>query len=276
MPKTETIAAPQQVNQVMSKSRDHSYIIRLSSIAGFFVIWEAIARAGVFSPILLPPPSAVLLAAKDMLFEGILLPNVAVSLARVCVGFFLATLIAVPLGIACGWYRGFFHVVDPIVELFRPIPVLALLPLAILWFGIGESSKIFLITYGAFFPIFVNTIAGVRFVDPILVQAAESLGATKLQIFRRVILMAAMPDIATGLRLGLGFSFLTIVAAEMIASQRGLGFLIVDTQLTFQTDRTLVATLMFGVLGYLMGSLLLKVESRLLRWKKGLRTHKES
>ena len=262
-----------ELSQITVKPRDHSSLIRISSIVSFFLIWEIVARAGVFTPVLLPPPSAVLEAAKDMLLTGVLLPNVAVSLARVCAGFFLATVIAVPLGIACGWYRYLFHIVDPIVELFRPIPVLALLPLAVLWFGIGESSKIFLITYGAFFPIFVNTIAGVRFVDPVLVQAAESLGATKMQIFRRVILMAAMPDIATGLRLGLGFSFLTIVAAEMIASQKGLGFLIMDTQLTFQTDRTLVATLMFGVLGYLMGSLLLKVETRLLRWKKGLRTH---
>jgi ABC-type nitrate/sulfonate/bicarbonate transport system permease component len=254
--------------------RDRSRLVRLASISGFIALWEAIARAGVFTPVLLPPPSAVLLAARDMLVGGILLPNIAASLLRVCAGFLLATAIAVPLGILCGWYRTLFNIVDPIVELFRPIPVLALLPLAILWFGIGESSKIFLITYGAFFPIFINTMSGVRFVDPVFVQAAESLGATRLQIFRRVILMAAMPDIATGLRLGLGFSFLTIVAAEMIASQRGLGYLIVDTQLTFQTDRTLVATLMFGILGFLMGMLLLKLERVLLRWKKGLEGRK--
>lgn len=257
-----------------AKTKSRRLIIRTASIVGFILFWELIARAGLFNPVLLPPPSAVLLAAKTMLISGQLLPNIAASLMRVCAGFFLATIIAVPLGIVCGWYEVLFNIVDPIVELFRPIPVLALLPMAILWFGIGESSKIFLITYGSFFPIFVNTIAGVRYVDPVLVQAAESLGATQLQIFRRVILMAAMPDIATGLRLGLGFSFLTIVAAEMIASQSGLGFLIVDTQLTFQTDRTLVATLMFGILGFAMSALLLAVERRLLSWKKGLGSRK--
>ena len=253
-----------------SMPRDCSPFIRVASILGFFLIWEIVALIGVFSPVLLPSPIDVLRAAKEMLVNGILLPNIVASLLRVFVGFISAALVAVPLGIICGWYRTLLDIVDPIVELFRPIPVLALLPLAILWFGIGESSKIVLVAYGSFFPIFINTLAGVRFVDPIYIQAAESLGATKPQIFYRVILMAALPNIFTGLRLGIGFSFLTIVAAEMIASERGLGYLIVDTQLTFQTDRTMVATLMFGLLGFLTSALLLKLEQRLLRWKSGL------
>jgi ABC-type nitrate/sulfonate/bicarbonate transport system permease component len=255
--------------------RIRSQPVRIASIIGFFLIWEAVTLIGIFSPILLPSPIEVLDAAREMLVTGILLPNIAASLKRVFAGFMLAVLIAVPLGIMCGWYRTLLDICDPIIELFRPIPVLALLPLAILWFGIGESSKIFLITYGAFFPIFINTLAGVRFVDPIYVEAAESLGATRLQIFYRVILMAALPNIFTGLRLGIGFAFLTIVAAEMIASQRGLGYLIVDTQLTFQTDRTLVATLMFGILGFLMSTLLLQLERRMLRWNKGLQQRKD-
>ncbi len=255
---------------ISSISRNRSQLVRVASILGFFLIWEGITLIGIFSPVLLPSPIAVLEAAKDMLVTGILIPNIAASLKRVFVGFMLAVSIAVPLGIICGWYRTLLDICDPIIELFRPIPVLALLPLAILWFGIGESSKIFLIAYGSFFPIFINTLAGVRFVDPIYIQAGESLGATKLQIFYRVILMAALPNIFTGLRLGIGFAFLTIVAAEMIASESGLGYLIVDTQLTFQTDRTLVATLMFGILGYLLSTLLLQLERRMLRWNKGL------
>ena len=259
---------------ISSISRNRSQLVRVASILGFFFIWEGITLIGIFSPVLLPSPIAVLEAAKDMLVSGILIPNIAASLKRVFVGFMLAVSIAVPLGIICGWYRTLLDICDPIIELFRPIPVLALLPLAILWFGIGESSKIFLIAYGSFFPIFINTLAGVRFVDPIYIQAGESLGATKLQIFYRVILMAALPNIFTGLRLGIGFAFLTIVAAEMIASESGLGYLIVDTQLTFQTDRTLVATLMFGILGYLLSTLLLQLERRMLRWNKGLQQRK--
>jgi ABC-type nitrate/sulfonate/bicarbonate transport system permease component len=252
-----------------------SYLLtKIASLIGFFVLWQLIARSGVFTTVLLPSPIAVIKAFWEMLNQGILLPNIAASLVRVCYGFVLAVVIAVPLGIAAGWNRRLHSVVEPIVELFRPIPVLAMLPLAVLWFGIGESSKVFLITYGSFFPIFVNTLSGVRFVDPIYVQAAESLGATRIQIFRRVVLMAAMPDIAVGLRLGLGFSFLTLVAAEMIASQKGLGYLIVDTQLTFQTDKTLVATLLFGFLGFLLGAVLLQLERHFLRWKRGLQARR--
>jgi ABC-type nitrate/sulfonate/bicarbonate transport system permease component len=252
-----------------------SYLLtKIASLVGFFVLWQFVAMTGLFTPVLLPSPVAVINAFWEMLNQGILLPNIAASLVRVCYGFVLAVVIAVPLGIAAGWNRRLHSVVEPIVELFRPIPVLAMLPLAVLWFGIGESSKVFLITYGSFFPIFVNTLSGVRFVDPIYVQAAESLGATRMQIFRRVVLMAAMPDIAVGLRLGLGFSFLTLVAAEMIASQKGLGYLIVDTQLTFQTDKTLVATLLFGFLGFILGAVLLQLERYFLRWKRGLQAHR--
>jgi ABC-type nitrate/sulfonate/bicarbonate transport system permease component len=274
MTELDLAATRRAARPVSPISRNRSQLVRIASIFGFFLIWEGITLIGIFSPVLLPSPVAVLEAAKDMLVTGILIPNIAASLKRVFVGFMLAVSIAVPLGIVCGWYRTLLDICDPIIELFRPIPVLALLPLAILWFGIGESSKIFLITYGSFFPIFINTLAGVRFVDPIYIQAGESLGATKLQIFYRVILMAALPNIFTGLRLGIGFAFLTIVAAEMIASDRGLGYLIVDTQLTFQTDRTLVATLMFGILGYLLSTLLLQLERRMLRWNKGLQQRK--
>lgn len=267
------VASQAQVGLARRQSRrDPAIALRIASLLAFFGIWQLLAMLGIFTPVLLPPPTSVLAAAGRMLVNGVLLPNIAVSLLRVVAGFSLATVVAVPLEIMAGWSANLRNIVEPITEFFRPIPVLAMLPLAILWFGIGKSSKIFLIAYGSFFPIFLNTASGVRFVDPIFVQAAASLGATKWQIFRRVVLMAAMPDIATGLRLGLGFSFLTLVAAEMIASQQGLGYLIVDTQLTFQTDQTLVATLTFGVLGYLMGAILVHAEARLLRWRKGLQT----
>lgn len=260
--------APSRKKRLSEDSVDR--LIRLASLVGFFMIWHIVSLTPFFTPVLLPSPVAVASAFWKMFADGTLMPHVLASLERAAKGFVLAAVIAIPLGIACGWTRRLNAVFEPIVELFRPIPVLAMLPLAILWFGIGEESKLFLITFGAFFPIFVNTLSGVRYVDPLLVQAAESLGATKWQIFRRVVLMAAMPDIVVGLRLGLGFSFLTLVAAEMIASTSGLGYLIVDTQLTFQTDKTLVATLMLGFLGYFMSTLLLTAEKRLLRWKKGL------
>lgn len=250
-------------------------ILRTLSLVVFFGVWQTVTMLRVFTPVLLPAPTAVLAALVNMLLSGVLLPNAAISMARILVGFLIAVLVAVPLGVAAGWSDYTRNLVEPIIELFRPIPVLAMLPMAMLWFGIGETSKVFLIAYGTFFPVFLNTLAGVRFVDPVFVQAGESLGASRRQIFLRVVLMGAMPDIATGLRLGLGFSFLTLVAAEMIASQKGLGYLIVDTQLTFRTNETLAATLTLGVLGFVMGSILVAIESHLLRWKKGLKARRD-
>ena len=131
--------------------------------------------------------------------------------------------------------------------------------MAILWFGIGETSKIFMVTYAAFFPVFVNTLAGVRYTDPTLVQVASTLGASRRQIFCRVVLMSALPNLAVGLRLGMGFAFLALVAAELIASTRGLGYLIMDSRLTFQTDIGMVGVVSLGVLGYTMNQLLVRL-----------------
>src|SRR5690606_22606334 len=125
------------------------------SLLGFFVIWHLITLTDWFTPVLLPSPLAVLAALWNMLVDGVLVSNITASLVRVCYGFILATCIGVPLGILTGWNRHFHNIVEPIVELFRPIPALAMLPLAILWFGIGEASKLFILTYGAFFPIFI-------------------------------------------------------------------------------------------------------------------------
>lgn len=254
----------------MRLKNNKTALIRVGSVLGFILLWEAVTLLGIFSPVLLPSPIAVIVAAWNMLLEGVLLPNVLISLTRALAGFILAVAIAVPLGIVAGWYASLFHIVDPLVELFRPIPVLALLPVAILWFGIGETSKLFIIMYGTFFPVFLNTVAGVRLVDSKLTQAAASLGATPGQIFRKVVLMAAMPSIVTGLRLGLGFSFLTLVAAELLAAEQGLGYLLTSTQLNFRTDETLVATLMFGIIGFLTGAIIIKLENHFLRWKEGL------
>lgn len=244
--------------------------IRIAAIAVFVLAWEAVARSGVFPPILLPPPSVVAMTGLKLVAGGELLGHIGTSLGRVLLGFFLAATLAIPLGIVAGSNALLFNVVDPIVELFRPIPVLALLPLAILWFGIGEASKIFIITYAAFFPIFINTLAGVRYSDPVLIQVASTLGASRAQIFYRVVLMCALPSLAVGIRLGLGFAFLALVAAELIASTRGLGYLIMDSRLTFQTDRSMVGIVSLGVLGFLINNILVRVERWALAWKQDI------
>jgi len=245
-------------------------LTRISAIVVFLLLWEAIARSGLFPPLLLPPPSLVAMTGFKLLTSGQLLGHIWTSLGRVLIGFAIAATIAIPLGIIAGSIPVLFNIVDPIIELFRPIPVLALLPLAILWFGIGEASKIFIITYAAFFPIFINTVAGVRYSDPVLIQVASTLGATRSQIFYRVVLMCALPSLAVGIRLGLGFAFLALVAAELIASTRGLGYLIMDSRLTFQTDRGMVGIVSLGLLGFLINAILVRLERWALAWKQDI------
>lgn len=262
-------AAPTVTEGVTGRRRQRDWkvtALRTSSIVGALVIWQGLATSGVFGHLLLPGPIEVVKAGWQLTDHGPLLGDVGISLERVATGFFLAAVIAVPMGIASARSEVLFNLIDPLVEIARPIPVLALLPLAILWFGIGEQSKIFIIAYGTFFPIFINTVMGVRKIDPLLVRAAQTLGATRAQTFRRVVLMASVPEIFAGLRLGLGFSFLTLVAAELIAAHSGIGYLIEQTQLTFQTQDMMVGIALFGLLGFGSSWALLRVERRVLRW----------
>jgi ABC-type nitrate/sulfonate/bicarbonate transport system permease component len=252
------------------EKKSSARLTRIAAVVVFVLGWELLARSGLVSALLLPPPSLIAATGWRLLSGGELFGHVWASLGRVLAGFFLAAIFAVPLGVIAGSSNFVFNIVDPIIELFRPIPVLALLPLAILWFGIGEASKIFIITYAAFFPIFINTLAGVRYSDPVLIQVASTLGASRPQIFYRVVLMSALPSLAVGIRLGLGFAFLALVAAELIASTRGLGYLIMDARLTFQTDISMVGIVSLGVLGFAMNAILVRIERWALAWKQDI------
>jgi ABC-type nitrate/sulfonate/bicarbonate transport system permease component len=158
-------------------------------------------------------------------------------------------------------------VFEPLLELLRPIPPIAMIPLAILWLGIGEVSKVFIIMYGAFFPILVNTVAGFREVETVHIRAAQSLGASRLEIFRDVVLRSAFPFIVVGARLGMSMAFIVLVAAELIASSEGLGYMINDARYNFQTDKIFLGMACIGVLGFLLNKGLLEIERRVLKWK---------
>ena len=202
-----------------------------------------------------------------MILDGSLIGHIAVSLSRVFIGFMLATAIAIPLGIAMGLSTRCFMIIEPLVEFLRPVPPLALVPLAVVWFGIGWTSKVFLIAYGCFFAIVVNTVAGMKAVDPVHVRAARALGASRWQILIHVILRSAVPDIVVGLRLAVGLAFLLIVGSELIAASEGLGWLIWDARYHFQGDTIVVGMIAIGVVGLLLNRLLLVMERYLLRWR---------
>lgn len=245
--------------------------LRLVSIAGFLALWSlasgAVVVLGLFNPIFLPGPWLVIGNIVDMAVRGQLWGHVGATLERVALGFVTGAILALVLGIAAGRLRVVRNAVEPIVELLRPIPPLAVLPLFIVWIGIGEASKIGFITYATFFPMFLTTVHAVRRIDPLLVRAAQSLGAGPLQLFVRVVLPAALPEIVTGLRLGVALSFFVIVISEFIGAEQGLGYLINDGRNFFLVPQMLGAAIVLGLLGYAGNALLRLLERRWLRWQ---------
>lgn len=233
-------------------------------------IWEASVRLGLVNPVFLPPPSRILAAAQGLLVTGELFRNIADSLQRIAIANLVAICTAVPLGFFMGLYRPFEETMDGIVNLIRPIPPLAWIPLAILWFGLGEKSVIFITLISAFFAILLNTIAGVRSVDKSLIRAALSLGATRRVLIMKVVLPATLPSLFTGFRIALGVSWMSIVAAELIASSSGLGFMINYYRELLRSDLILVGMLSIGIIGFAMDRGLQWLERRLLPWRVAL------
>jgi NitT/TauT family transport system permease protein/taurine transport system permease protein len=243
-------------------------------LATLLAIWELVA--GVWLPTidrnlvtLMPPPSAVWRAAWELIGNGELATHLWASLKRELVAFLFA-LTAIPLGIAMGWWRQVHAQFDPIVEILRPIPPIAWIPLSLLWFGIGDAQNQFIIFLGIFFPVLINTIAGVRNIETNLIRAARSLGASEFFILRRVVLPAALPQILTGVRVGFGFGWMALVAAELVGASSGLGFMINDARSVLRTDIIVVGMLTIGVTGFSIDLLVRLLSRRLLPWSQSI------
>jgi ABC-type nitrate/sulfonate/bicarbonate transport system permease component len=204
----------------------------LGAIGTFAVLalWELAARTGLVNPGIFPSPTLAVEAAARRLTGAMLAEHIGWSLMRVTVGFVLGAVAGIAIGIAAGWYRLFGAVVRPVIELLRPVPPLAWIPLAIIWFGLGEPSKFFIIFLAAFFPVVTAAYHGVTHVDPTLIRAGQTFGLRGLPLLLKVVVPASAPDLATGLRIAWGLSFGILVAAELIAADRGLGFLIMNAR----------------------------------------------
>jgi ABC-type nitrate/sulfonate/bicarbonate transport system permease component len=245
--------------------------LKLAAVLGLLAVWGLAAGLVVglrlFNPIFLPGPWVVVGALVELGLKGQLLIHVMTTLERVAVGFAAGAVLAVGLGVCAGAVRPVRNLLEPVVELVRPVPPLAVLPLFIVWIGIGEASKIGFITYATFFPMFLTTVHAVGRIDPVLLRAARSLGARRLVLFRRVVLPAALPDILTGLRLGVALSFFVIVISEFIGAEQGLGYLINDGRNFFLVAQMLGAAAVLGLLGWAGNGLVRLAERRLLRWQ---------
>lgn len=218
-----------------------------------------------YMAVLMPAPTSIAVTAAGMIASGELFFHLMASLKREAVAFLLSAT-AIPLGIAMGWSRVVYNQVSPIMEILRPIPPLAWIPLSILWFGIGDEQNEFIIFLGMFFPILVNTIVGVKNIEPNLVRAARSLGAPEYRVLARVVFIGALPQIITGIRIGLGVGWMALVAAELVGANSGLGFLINDARSMLRTDIIVVGMLAIGLIGLLIDSAIRILGRRFLPW----------
>jgi len=246
--------------------REHP-IARVLGVLGLLVLWEALTRTGWVPALFLPSPLGVLAAGVDMLRTGELLTHLVTSLGRILLGFGLGALGGVSVGLAVGVFSLAEAVGNPLIAATFPIPKIALLPLLILWLGIGEASKVAVIMLGVFFPMAINTYTGVRHADPLLIRAAVSFGAGRWSVIRKVMLPSALPMIFAGLKLGAGTSLLLLVAAEMIAANSGIGFLILNAQNLMETTKLMVGIVLLSLLGLASHWLLVRVERVALPWK---------
>lgn len=249
--------------------------------------WEAVSRLGIVSELVLPAPSQVVVRWVQYLLplgerdparqswvswalSGELPHDAFASLYRVLGGFAIGTGLALPLGLLMGARPGFYAAFNPVLQVLRPIPPIAFIPLAILWFGLGNPPAFFLISLGAFFPVLMNTIAGVRNVDAIYLRAARNLGAGEWTLFRRVMVPAAMPYILTGIRVGIGVAFIVVIVAEMIAVNSGLGYRILEAREYFWSDKIIAGMITIGLLGLAIDSAMNALNGWLLRWHRGI------
>ncbi|MEU7949829.1 ABC transporter permease [Micromonospora chalcea] len=240
---------------------------RSAALLALAAIWETAPRAGLVDRVFLPPLSEVLAAWWELLRTGQLADHVGASLTRSLTGLALAVVTAIPLGLLIGWYRPLADLLSPLLEVFRNTAALALLPVFVLILGLGETSKIALVVYACSWPILLNTVAGVKGVDPLLIRSARSMGLNHLRLFQKVILPAAVPTVFTGVRLAGAYSILVLVAAEMVGAKAGLGYLVNYAQYNFAIPDMYAGIITISAIGLVVNQLLVAGERRFSTWR---------
>jgi len=230
------------------------------------VVWEAGSRAGFISNRVLPAPSAVLMAGWNLALTGQLWTNIAVSFVRAIVGLVMGGSLGFVFGLTNGLSKNSERLTDTLLQMVRNVPHLALIPLVILWFGIDETAKIFLVVLGVFFPIYINTLHGIRSIDPQLIEMGRIYGMSRSELFWQVILPGALPSIFVGLRYALGFMWLTLIVAETIAASSGIGYMAMQAREFLLVDVVVFSILLYALLGKLADSATRLLETTFLSW----------
>ncbi|MDR5735749.1 ABC transporter permease subunit [Caballeronia sp. LZ025] len=230
------------------------------------LLWEAAARLGLIAPQVLPAPSSVFATAANMTQNGELFIHLGVSLLRAAGGFAIGGSIGLALGVLVGFSPFAQALLDRPIQMIRAVPFLAMLPLVIVWFGVGEVAKIFLVALAVLFPIYINTMLGIRQIDPKLMELARVIGMSRAGVVRRIVIPGAMPSILTGVRYALAHAWLALVIAETLATTRGIGFLAMDAREFLNTNVILLTIIIYAIIGVVADALVRMLESRLLSW----------
>lgn len=263
------MASPQEGKM----KRRHKPVKTYVPILAFFLLWEAASRVNVilelFKPNFFPPPSIILVRVGEMVQSGILIESLLSSTTRVLIGFLFGMVAGVGVALLIGKSKKIEEWAMPILNMVGPIPSLAILPLFIIWFGIGEIPKMILIAWTVFFPVLTNTVDGIKSVNPNFIRSALSLGANENQIYKKVILPSVLPNVLAGCQISLGLAFSALVVSEMMGATSGLGYIIVDARNFFKLSDMYVAIITIGI-EYSFFSLVLKwIEKRMLSWRSG-------
>jgi len=243
---------------------------KLGSPLMCLVAWEVIVRLGLINPFFCPAPTSIVRELYTLAFTGELWMHLYDSVSRAVYGYFLASLLGVGVGLAVAGSRVMEALLDPLIELIRPVSTFAVIPIFFIWFGIGDVSKVLIITKACFFPIVLNTIAGIRGVDPKLIQAARSLGAEGFTLWSRVLIPSALPVILTGMRVATSMSVTTLVGVEMLSADSGIGFMVIDAQRVFATEKMFAGILVLSALGFSFDRIARIIQHRVLAWHKGM------
>lgn len=238
-------------------------------LLGIAVVWEIAGRFGFIHKLFFPPATKILTSFVTMVVSGEVLRHVGVSMWRAGLGYVLAAVIAITLGVLMGYWRAAYESFEIVVELLRAVPPPAIIPVAIVFLGIGDQMKIFIILFSCAFPILVNTIDGVRGVDPVLIRTAQTFGLGQARLIWRVVIPAASPFIMTGLRIALAIALILVVISEMVGATSGIGYFILDAQRSFRIPQMYAGMLVLALLGYALNRGFLLADSWLLGWHRG-------
>lgn len=248
-------------------ARLRTALVRLSPFVVVVLLWQLLHASGLVSPTLLPSPLQVFNAAVRQLQQGTLLGHLWASTLRVLIGVVVGVLLAIPVGFALGWYKNLRGFLDPLINFLRALPPIALVPLVVVYVGIGENGRLFVLIYASFFPAVIVIYEGIMAIESIYVRAARVLGANGRELFTRVVMPLTLPHVLTAFRVSLGVAWATLVAAELVAARTGLGAMIQNASNFFQIPTIFLGIILIGVIALVMDSLLRVAINRFVKWR---------